>query len=53
MGRGAWYIQHRKCERDLSGAISDEAGLWSRPNQMVLANSIGIGWRDTQSRSYQ
>ena len=32
----------RQCERDLSGAIPDEAGLWIVPDAMSLASSIGI-----------
>ena len=41
-------MQHRECERDLSGAIPDEAGLWIVPDAMSLANSIGIDRKGTR-----
>ena len=41
-------MQHRRYERDLSGAIPDEAGLWIVPDAMSLANSIGIDRKGTR-----
>ena len=48
LGNGARCMRHRECERGLSGAIPDEAGLWIVPDAMSLANSIGIDRKGTR-----
>ncbi len=42
-------MRDRQCERDLSGVIPDEAGLWIIPYAMSLGSFVGIDRKGTRS----